>query len=128
MAPQTTGPGIGREGPVWPPPDGSGPPARTVPSQGAARWPSRAALFVGIIAVIGTFLPAIDGQKVGDPNSLAFQVGAPLGAFGGILATTLGVICASRSAITTSVRVAAISAIAVGGFALFMTAALLFSG
>ena len=113
---------------VWPPPDRPGPPAQTPPAHGAGRWLSRAALFVGIVAVIGAFLPAIDGHKSGDPDSVAFQVGAPLGFFGGILAIALGVYCRSRSAIVTSARTVAIAAIVVGAYAIFMTAALLFSG
>lgn len=125
MAAQTTNP---RERAAWPPPEMSGPPAPASPAHGAGRWLSRAALFVGILAVVGALLPAIDGQKVGDPDSVAFRVGAPLGFFGGVAAIALGATCMSRSGVSTVARAAAIVAIVVGGFGLLMTAALLFSG
>lgn len=113
---------------AWPPPGGPGQPVPSLPRTSGGRWLSRAAVFVGIVAVVGALLPAIDGQKVGDPESVAFRIGAPLGFFGGVAAIALGVICTSRSAISTSARTVAIAAIVVGGFALFLTAALLFSG
>jgi len=78
--------------------------------------------------VVGALLPAMDGQKVGDIDSLAFRVGAPLGLLGGVVAVALGVLCTNRATNSVVTRGLAIAAIVAGAIALLLTAALVFSG
>ena len=89
---------------------------------------SIAALLSGVVGVFGAVLPALQGQKVGDPDSLAFRLGVPLGLLGGLTAIVIGALVTSRSPNSILSRGVAIASIVVGSIALFLTAALMFSG
>ena len=97
-------------------------------SRGSQLWLSAVALLLAAIGVVGAVLPALDGQKVGDPDSSAFRLGVPLGFLGGALAITLASIVLARSAQSVWPKVISIVSISIGGMALFLTAALVFSG
>jgi hypothetical protein len=114
---------------AWPPP----PAAWIEPDARSPRCRHKivgcaAALLFGVIGVVGALLPPFDGQKVGDPDSTAFRVGVPLGFFGGVIALVVGIIFVSRSSGSTALRVVTIVSIVVGGIALLLTMALVFSG
>ena len=85
-----------------------------------------AGLVAGVIGVMAALLPALQGQKVGDPASLAYRIGLPLGLLGGLVAIVIGAFCISRSRDSAPGR--AIASLVVGLVALFLTAALAFSG
>ena len=94
-------------------------------SGGRDGWLAAAALLSSVIGVVGALLPALDGQEVGDPDSLAFRIGVPTGLGGAAVAVALG----SRLLMMSSrVRAAPIASVVIGGIALFLTAALVFSG
>ena len=113
---------------AWPAPAPPTSPARPMPVQAVSRWWCLTALLAGFAGVVGALLPAMDGQKVGDIESVAFRVGVPLGFLGGVVALTLGVICTWRSTNSAVSRGIAITAIVVGAVALLLTAALALSG
>ena len=113
---------------AWPPPAAPTPPAPSSPQRAASRWWCPTALLAGFLGVVGALLPAIDGQKVGDVDSIAFRVGVPLGFFGGVVGVALGVLCTSRPARSAASEGIAITAIVVGSLAILLTAALAFSG
>lgn len=114
-------------GPGWPPPALTDRKARS-PRHRQQFVACAAALLFGAIGVVGALLPAFDGQKVGDPDSTAFRIGAPLGFFGGVTALVIGIIFVSRSSGSTALRVVSIVSIVVGGIALLLTMALVLSG
>jgi hypothetical protein len=114
-------------GPCWPPPVETDLDARS-PRNRQQFVACAAALLLGVVGVVGALLPALDGQKVGDPDSAAFRVGAPVGFFGGAIALAVGIIFVSRSYGSTALRVVSIVSIVVGGIALLLTMALVFSG
>ena len=96
--------------------------------RGGQRWLAAVALLCSVIGIIGALLPALDGQKVGDPESAAFRLGVPLGFLGGALAVALGIVSLGRSADSVPPKVVSIVSISLGGMALLLTAALVFSG
>jgi preprotein translocase subunit SecE len=114
-------------GPCWPPPAERDQDARS-PRHRRQLVACAAALLLGVVGVVGALLPALDGQKVGDPGSTAFRLGAPMGFFGGVIAIVVGIIFVSRSSSSTTLRVVSIVTIVVGGIALLLTMALVFSG
>lgn len=113
---------------TWPAPAQPARPERSSSARGREGWWSAAALLAGIIGVVGALLPAMDGQKIGDPDSVAFRLGVPLGVFGGLVAVVIGALVISRSPTSAFSRGVAIASLVVGSVALFMTAALAFSG
>jgi hypothetical protein len=113
---------------AWPPPEPPTPPEPLLPVRAVSRWWCLTALLAGFGGLIGALLPAMDGQKVGDINSVAFRVGVPLGFVGGVAAITLGVLCTARSTNSAVIRGIAITSIVAGAIALLLTAALAFSG
>ena len=113
---------------TWPPPTQPARPERSPSAQGRTGLWSTAALLAGIIGVVGALLPAMDGQKVGDPDSVAFRLGVPLGVFGAIAAVLIGALVISRSPTSAFSRGVAIASLVVGSVALFMTAALALNG
>ena len=78
---------------AWPPPGQPPRPERSPTARGRDRRWSTAAFLAGIVGVVGALLPAMDGQKVGDPDSVAFRLGVPLGLFGGLVAVVIGALC-----------------------------------
>lgn len=111
----------------WPPPD----PTWTV---GSAR-PRPAAIGLSVIGsilgacgVFGALLPAMAGQRVGDPDTAIFWIGAAMGAVGAGGALTCGLVALGRSNDAAGVIVLAVvdllAAIAAG----FLTLALLLAG
>jgi len=113
---------------AWSPPSLPPPTERALPARTVSRWWCLTALVAGFIGVVGALLPAIDGQKVGDIDSVAFRLGVPLGFLGGVIAVAIGALCTSRSPNSAVARGIAITAIVVGSIALLLTAALVFSG
>jgi hypothetical protein len=113
---------------AWPPPGQPARPERSPTARGRDRRWSTAAFLAGIVGVVGALLPAMDGQKVGDPDSVAFRLGVPLGLFGGLVAVVIGALVVSRSPSSAFSRGVAIASLVVGSIALFLTAALAFSG
>ena len=112
---------------VWPLAPQFGSPEGDVSRVGCVRWAAVGLVF-GVIGIVGALLPAFDGQKVGDPDSTAFQIGLPVGFLGGAIALALGIICVVRSRNSVASSVLAIVAIVFGGVALLLTAALFASG
>jgi hypothetical protein len=113
---------------AWPPPEPPTPPEPLLPVRAVPRWWCLTALLAGVVGVVGALLPAMDGQKVGDIDSVAFRVGVPLGFLGGVVALALGVLCTARSTNSAVIRGIAITSIVAGAIALLLTAALAFSG
>jgi hypothetical protein len=101
-------------GPCWPPPAETDQDARS-PRHRRQLVACAAALLLGVVGVVGALLPALDGQKVGDPDSTAFRIGAPMGFFGGAIALVVGIILVSRSWGSTALRVVSILTIVIGG-------------
>ncbi len=104
------------------------PPATGPADPRRGRWASLAALFAGCVGIVGGLLPAFDGQQIGDPDSVAFRIGLPLGLVGGVVAVALGARTMALLNLSKLVQAVAITALVVGSLALLLTAMLAFSG
>lgn len=111
----------------WPPPD----PTRTIGSplpRPVAIWVSILGLALGACGVFGALLPGMAGQRVGDPDTAIFWIGAAMGAVGAGGALTCGLVALGRSNDAAGPIVLAVvdllSAVAAG----FLTLALLLAG
>lgn len=82
---------------------------------------------LGIVAALAPLIPAFQGQKVGDPDTVAFWLEVAAGMLGGPIAAALGAVCIAAGARERRLAVAAV-ALPLGGFGFFMGFALFFSG
>lgn len=110
--------------PAWPPP---AVPAERRPER--AWVPAIVALGVGCLAVVGAMLPAVAGQRVGDPDTAVFWIGLASGTTFGAAAIALGVVSLARStAARLNTTALAVIGVLLGCGGLLLSAALAFSG
>lgn len=114
--------------PPWPPPSIATPPADVRPLGPGALAVAAVGVVGAIVGVVGALLPAFAGQRVGDPSSAVFWVGAVLGAAGTAAAAACGLFGLVRASGATAPSVLSVVALVVGGVAGFLTLALLLSG